>query len=372
VAVVKSTRIAALGLLAAGALAAAACSFPPYDEGLSLGVLTARKMDPVGHVGPLNIWWEDYEGRDTYFLLSKSDLIAGLPLRGYFLGLGNYNVRLEAVEYNGTDHYVSQNRWEDVDNTDPNRLALNMDVAPGSDAFYAYALQDEGRYLISRDLIETYDGEDTLDLDALISADFPGAYSPQVVGVTVMPTTNSTQDEVLILWRDSATRDYHEARYRTTAPPTTPTLALGAPSELRLSGFTGLPSGTQPGYYGHHAASGRSYFSFYDTSEKKYRTFRWDDSLNPVELKEMKHRVDKVLSNGLLFSYGETMGFVYDAGGVRVNRFPLGDLHLSCEIDIGTPRLYFTLPSWGRSGDSNDEFLLVLVYSIPTSEIDEL
>jgi hypothetical protein len=91
------------------------------------------------------------------------------------------------------------------------------------------------------------------------------------------------------------------------------------------------------------------------------------------ELTDMKHRVDKVLSNGLLFSYGETMGYVYDASGVRVNRFPLGDLYLSCEITVGTtPQLFFTLPTWGRVGTGDQSFLLVLVYSIPTSEISDL
>jgi hypothetical protein len=358
-------------------LGALACSFPPYDEGLSLGVITAKKMKPVGRIGPLDLWYGDFEGRDTAFLLTKSDLIAGNPLRGYFVGLGRYNVRIQAVEY-AADHYLAENRWENLDYSEPDRLPIVMDVAKdsasGGGALNAYVFQDGDKFFVSMDLVyqpSSQDAEQNIPLESLLSGAFGGV--PRVLGAAVIPEPVAGSDQVAILWFDQATGQYQEALYRTD--PASGLLPVGAPPYLRGpgTGFTGLPSGTQTGFYGHHPASGRSYFSFYDTSKKKYRTFRWDAGLSVVELTDMKHRVDKVLSNGLLFSYGETMGYVYDASGVRVNRFPLGDLYLSCEITVGTtPQLFFTLPTWGRVGTGDQSFLLVLVYSIPTSEISDL
>jgi hypothetical protein len=346
----------------------AACSFPPYDEGLSLGILSAQKMDPVERIGPLNLWYGEFEGLENSFLPSKSDLIAGNPPRGYLVGLGRYNVRMYSILYN-TEYYVGDNRWQDVDNTEPDQFTVAVDVAKGSDALNAYVFLDTGQYFVSRDLIEPFFAEFDIPFDSLIQAGFPGS-SPRVIGATVVPASDPGYDYVQLLWIDRSTGEYHEARYQTA--PASGGLS-GSGTDIRPAGLTGLPSGIQRGFYGHHDATGRSYLSYYDTSQDKYRTFRWDDSLAVTELTEMKHRVDKVLSNGLLLSYGKTMGFVYNAAGARVNRFPLGDLRLSCEITVGsTPRLFFTLPTWGKSGNGEEDFLFILVYSIPTSEIDEL
>jgi hypothetical protein len=359
-----------LGLVVVLAFGMAACSFPPYDEGLSLGILTAQKMDRLDRIGPLNLWYGEFEGLDTSFLLSKSDLTAGTPPRGYLVALGKYNVRMYSVLYN-TEYYIGDNRWQDVDNTEPDQFTVGVDVAKGSDALNAYVFQETRQLFVSRDLIEPFTAEDEILLDSLI-----GVSNSRVIGATVVPASDPTYDYVQLLWLDVNTGMYHEARYRTN--PLTGGLT-SITTDIRTAGLTGLPSGIQSGFYGHHDASGRSYLSYYDTAKDKYRTFRWDDSLAVdgslavTELTEMKHRVDKVLSNGLLFSYGETKGFVYNASGERVNRFPLGDLHLSCEITAGsTPRLFFTLPTWGYSGNGGEDSLFILVYSIPTSKIDEL
>ncbi|MBN1838203.1 MAG: hypothetical protein JW820_20260 [Spirochaetales bacterium] len=372
----KTTGLKAIGLAAILALGLPACSFPPYDEGLSLGMLTARKMDAVGSIGPLNLWYEEFQGLDTAFLLSKSNLIDGAPIEGYFVAVGAYNLQIFAVEY-GTTHTLGESRWEGLPNThsEQHPLVLEMakDSSNGGGDLYAFAFSDADAHLLTKDLLQPLDGEGIFPLEPLIAADFPGS-DPRVIGVTVVPAASLDYDEVLVLWRDEVSRQYREARYRTEHSPPPPYLSPGAPNDVRLgAGFAGLPSTIDLGFYGHHAASGRSYLSVYIDGQDTYRTYRWDDTLTVTELTAMDRRVDRILSNGLLFSYGETMGYVYDAAGVEVNRFPLGDLRLSCEITVGaTPRLFFTLPTWGRGGNDSDDFLFVLVYSIPTSEIDEL
>ncbi|MBN1836103.1 MAG: hypothetical protein JW820_09655 [Spirochaetales bacterium] len=376
----RTTRLKTLGAAGALALGLAACSFPPYDEGLSLGMLAARKMDPVAAVGPLNLWYGDFQELETRFLLSQSNLIAGLPIEGYVVALGTYNARMFAVERDvlDTNHWIGEERWMSVDNSDPNEFSISVDVAKdptfGGGDLIAFAFQDAGKYLVTRDLLQPLEGEGDFPLDFLIETEF-GVSGAEIVGATLVPASDTNYDEVLVLWFDprAGFEQFHEARFQTIHPPAPPGLALGTPADVRGGfGFTGLPSGIEGGFYGHHAASGRSYLSVYIDGQDTYRTFRWDDSLAVTELTEMERRVDRVLSNGMLFSYGETMGYVFDASGNQVNRFPLGELYLSCEITVGmTPRLFFTLPTWGRGGGGED-FLHILVYSIPTSEIDEL
>ena len=353
-------------LLAALALGTASCGFLPYDEDLSLALLTAGKMESVAVVGPLKLWSGDFRDREVLFLPAKTDLLAGTPLQGYLVGVGSYDVRVHTVLY-GTGYYLGDQLWEPVDNSNPRRFNAAFDVAKQSDALNAYVFRGLDRLFAGWERIPAPGADTDLDLKILISAAFAPVDADTVVGAAVVPNPDPTYDEVVLLWRPVAGggSELREALWQTDA-------AGGLTNPLDLRGGTliaGLPEGLERGFYGHHAGSRRSYLSWYDSGAGRYRTFRWDDSLVASELGDMKHRVDRVLSNGQLFSYGDTSGYLYDAAGRRLTRFPLGALRLACELSDGTTsRLYFTLASWGRDRDKND-FLLIQVFSIPTEDL---
>ena len=114
--------------------------------------------------------------------------------------------------------------------------------------------------------------------------------------------------------------------------------------------------------------------------QKKLRSFRWGSDLNAAELPDLKFPIRRVLSTGRLFARGDTMGYVYDSDGNEINRFPMGGLHLACELidAAGDDWLYFTLPAFGRepeteeNWDRDKEYVVFVVYRIRTSAIEAL
>jgi hypothetical protein len=377
----------AIGLILGLAVALSGCSFPPYQEDLSLGVITASKLgEPLAFVGPLYNWTEELIQRDTVFVPSKQDLhlwaAEGDPIEGFVVAAGDYSARLISVRYDpGSEKYfMSTDSFQPIVNSDPNAFVYQAETIEGGDLlsltyFDPESPRPRGFVVLNQDLNQG--GIPARELNTEFAAPPLSLSSPLVIGAGFYPDPDTSFDRLYALAVDSSGR-FTEAGYETDPGSGLINQAL-VPGRLQVA-ISGLPGGLRQGFYHFDPVSLYSYFSTYDEEKNRFRTYRWNDGLAATELTGVKFPVRAVLSTGRLFARGDTMGYVYDRNGNRINRFPMGGLHLACELidGAGDNWLYFTLRAFGRDPEvpenqnQDREYVLFLVYRIRTRDIDTL
>jgi hypothetical protein len=377
-----------------------ACTLPPYQQDLSLGVLGVQKMTHLGVVGPLDIWPWDVQGRNLYYYPSKDALLAGgpgggLPLKGFLAAVGAYSVRVYFIDYDGSNYLRASNSEWGIDSADPRRFTFaaqsvkDGDAGDGQELLGVIWFDPKGlgrEFLLLDQGFREMTSPAPLDLSLGIAAGLSDPpLDPLVVGGSYYPAEDPSSDVLNGLCIDRTTGLYSEASAQTAAgSPPGPYSGVGSLAAVREKvGIPAIPSDLESAFYFHDPSSKRSYLSYYDNERHGYRSFYWVDPVSPETQAPVTvltglegRRIDLLLSNGWLFSRGEDMGYVYDAEGELLNTFPMGGLQLSYEIFIGSEAFcIFSVPAWFLDPtvtEGSESRLYLLLYYLPTSSLDTL
>jgi hypothetical protein len=117
----------------------------------------------------------------------------------------------------------------------------------------------------------------------------------------------------------------------------------------------------------------KSYVSWFDTAAGSWRCISWTGT-GTVEsnvLSGVTHRIDALLTTGMLFSTEGNVGRVYDSSGTEIASFPLGALRFIGERYVdGAPLALFSLARIVT--ERYGETLAIDLYSIPTAGLETL
>jgi hypothetical protein len=117
----------------------------------------------------------------------------------------------------------------------------------------------------------------------------------------------------------------------------------------------------------------KSYVSWFDTAAGSWRCISWKGTVTVESnvLSGVTHRIDALLTTGMLFSTEGNVGRVYDSSGTEIASFPLGALRFIGERYVdGAPLALFSLARivTERYGGT----LAIDLYSIPTAGLETL
>jgi hypothetical protein len=113
--------------------------------------------------------------------------------------------------------------------------------------------------------------------------------------------------------------------------------------------------------------------SWFDTTAGSWRCVRWNGAgfTDSKVLPGITHRIDALLTTGMLFSTEGNVGRVYDSSGTEIASFPLGALRFIGERYVdGAPLALFSLARIVTERYS--ETLAIDVYSIPAADLESL
>lgn len=118
----------------------------------------------------------------------------------------------------------------------------------------------------------------------------------------------------------------------------------------------------------------KSYASWYDTATSAWKCVSWKGigpSTESSLLTDVTHRIDALLTNGMLLSTEDGVGRLYDPDGVQRAEFLLGALRFVGERFVdGVPTAVFSL---ARTISTEDNRLLYLdIYTVETDRLDDL
>ena len=113
----------------------------------------------------------------------------------------------------------------------------------------------------------------------------------------------------------------------------------------------------------------KSYVSWYDAATGwKCLSWKGTATIESVMLTGVTHRIDALLTNGMLFSTEDGVGRLYSAEGVLEAQFPLGSLRFVGERFIdGVPTAVFSLSRKVSGEDWSGMF--IDVYSVKTADL---
>jgi len=392
------------------------CSLPPYDEGLSLGIETARKMEELGAVrvkiGPVWVWDFDFRNREYYFMPNKA--VGGLPLdpnefkNGFIVSVDERSFDLSYVEYMGgpPENYFFQRGWgEGIDNDDPDSNNYFAETVKGAAPFTSPYLLNFIRYepkdyrnnqlrviqyppppaippdpetweIRSSDIyssglpnfgdfvFDNYNAENVSDPDL--------TEVPVVIGSSMTAADALNSDDQFIFCKFRGGGYFAEFFY-----PTDPSRGIDptAPALHRDNLDFNFPDDVENGFYHHVWSLDLSFFSYFSKTQHKYKNYRWDAAGLLEPLVDMDRRIDAALTNGNLLSFENNRCYVYNSHGKKQYDFLMGGLHFCYEIYLGgppgVPHTVFTLPAMMTERDQEDE-LYFYVYILPTDRLKEL
>ena len=121
----------------------------------------------------------------------------------------------------------------------------------------------------------------------------------------------------------------------------------------------------------------KSYVSWFDTTAGSWRCVRWNGAgfTDSKVLPGITHRIDALLTTGMLFSTEGNVGRVYDSSGTEIASFPLGALRFIGEryVDVDGVQTATALFSLARIvTERYSETLAIDLYSIPTAGLETL
>jgi hypothetical protein len=117
----------------------------------------------------------------------------------------------------------------------------------------------------------------------------------------------------------------------------------------------------------------KSYVSWFDTTAGSWRCISWKGTVTVESnvLSGVTHRIDALLTTGMLFSTEGNVGRVYDSSGTELASFPLGALRFIGERYVdGAPLALFSLARIVT--ERYGETLAIDLYSIPTAGLETL
>lgn len=379
------------------------CGFPPYNEDLSLAIITAEKMKDLGaesrQVGPLPIGRYEFEGSDYYFVPNKGNGFGPEDfMNGFIVRADERDIRLLYVRYEGKDIidnediFMVYGWWWGMDmiNEDPHKLNYRVETLKGSnpsppgppypiiaDYYLSFTRYDANNYQDNRLLLVRFD-EGAKDINILderrLRDEFTSVTSgpSTIVGSSIYPNNvwPPTIDFHYFLCKIDGSGTYDEIE-----APTDLTSGVdygaAAPIPTRINLPLTLPSDLENAFYYHHLVSGRSYVSTYSAVERKYKNYYWHDSGLVKPMVKMDRRIDALLSTGDLLSFDDNRCYIYNSEGEKVSSFVLGGLHFAFEMFLVSEyAVFFTLPLWLQNW--NQEELFFRVYALPTSKLREL
>ena len=408
----KNSRIK-LPVLLAALIPLFTCNLPPYNEGLSLGIDTARKMEDLGaehvRIGPIWIWDFDFRNREYYFMPNKA--IGGPPLdlnefkNGFIVSVDERSVDLSFVEYVGgpPDNYFFQRGWgEGIDNDELDTNNYFAEPVKGAAPFTPPYLLNFIRYEpkdYRNNQLRVIQWPPSPDWEVhpdTIDPPSPGPFLPNlgentyfylfstdplkwptIVGSSISPV-DAGDDLQVCFCKFEGSGNYAEVFYSAVSKSTPPEIwgiDATAPLRHRDNLDFNFPDDVENGFYHYIGSMDMSFFSYYSKTQRKYKNYRWDVAGLLEPLIEMDHRIDAALSNGDLLSFEKNRCYVYDSHGEKQYDFLMGGLHFCYEIYLGgppgVPHIVFTLPAMQTEHDREDE-LYFYVYILPTNRLREL
>jgi hypothetical protein len=394
---VEAMRKSALkiAVLVLGFIPFLTCSLPPYDEGLSLGIETARKMADLGAmrvtVGPLWVWDFDFRNRDYYFMPGKGFGPDDFK-SGFIVSVDERSFDVSYVEYMmgpPEDFFYYRGWGSDITNADPNRLNFHAETVKWG-PFLSFIRFDANNYDENWYFLLTWPPPFPPDwqltdqhLQPFIHGD-PEAFGgvvgkePSIIGSSIWPRPQIDGfDEQVFFCRFDTTGLFAEVIYHTDPgggiipPPPPPTPSAIIRDDLDFN----FPDYFENAFYYRDGFTDISYLSYYSETQRKFKNYRWGPggpgaALTP--LIKMDRRIDAALSNGTLLSFENNRCYVYNSDGEKLYDFLLGGLHFCYEIYFGgIPHVVFTLPAWLGLRNQQDE-LYFNVYALPTDLLSDL
>ena len=364
------------------------CRLPPYDEGLSLGIQTAREMVDLGAenvtVGPIWSWDFYYMDREVYFMPNKGNSLEEFK-SGFIAAVDERSLELSYVEYVPlpSDYFNFYRGWgTGITNQNPKTLNFHMETIKG-DLCLGFTRFNSDNYTTNRYILLAgppsglidwhvidYILRDKINLEA-----FGGdpIKNPTIIGSSIWPRpyTDNYDDQVFFCRFEGSGR-YAEVRYDTD-----PGSGLIAPIILSEDIEFTFPDDFENAFYYHNGDTNISFLSYYSNTQRKYKNYSWETVLPLLKpLVDMDRRIDAVLTTGQLLSFENNRCYVYNDQGKEQFDFLLGGLHFCYEIELdlyGAPVSYlvFTLPARLDLWAEEDE-LYFKVYLLPTDLLDEL
>ena len=374
------------------------CGFPPYNEDLSLAILTAEKMVDLGaetrQIGPLPVGRYEFEGTDYYFLPNKGtgsgpeDFMSGFIVRA-----DERDIRLYYVRYEGKDAVDNEDIftvygwwWMDMSNEDSHKLNYQVETLKGSstgaigppypingDYYLSFTRYNANNYQDNRLLLVRFEegvGYINVVDDQQLSSNLLPSGPATIVGSSIYPFADwpPATDYHYFLRKIDGSGTYDEIEATTDLSSGISGAAL---IPTRTDMLLTLPPDLENAFYYHHPASGRSYVSTYSAVERKYKNYSWHDSGLIKPMVKMERRIDALLSNGDLLSFENNRCYIYNSEGEQVSDFVLGGLHFAFEMFLFSEyAVFFTVPLWSQEWDQEE--LYFRVYALPTNKLREL
>jgi hypothetical protein len=370
------TTLGALFALLALLGALAGCSLPPYNEELSLSLVTKSKMQLVASGGPVHAWLDDNATQAGYFFLpARNDPAIG----GFFATVASYGMKVWFLKYAEDTLYAS---WaiglENANDRTNNYLLQPIESVSSENCLSLVRYLASGGYAANdMTLVRALD---PFSVGATTSVRFDSivAVSAIAVGSNIYPDSVTGSDRQFFLCKDETAGTYAEVECMTSETSGVTSPSVGTPFTLSV-----LPSDLKNAFYFHNPSTGKSYLSYWSGSAKEYRSWSWTPvttppGIDPPDLKQLvgiKDRIDAVLTTGQLLSFADGACTVYSAEGSKQHRFPLGGLHFCYERwdpTDSTFKLYFSLAYWMYGEDEVDDKLFFETYAIPTADLAKL
>ncbi len=368
----KAIRRPVLALLAA---ALAGCLLPPFDSGLSLAYKSADKMRLVAEIGPVRYWGGGGAGKGIYFLPSRTlfpDDTTGLgATHGLVVAAGDYGPRVWYLDSDpaggaaiyGDRQFLIDSRDDSLYNWQI--FMINGTAGTGPDYFVLHDRRAAAAGTADLTRVQ-YDRFVRNLSNAPNGGTFvnPVKWSDMTTphGTLVGVSFRAIEDRASFLEGSSGAYDEH--RFQPGGSDWSPFVPIAR-------GPVPLPVTSTNGFYQHDSNSGRSVFSF--PSSFGYTTWVWEEPAPYIpRMLPIGRRIDVLLSTGELYHRGEGSDVVYGWDGKKKHEFPVGDLRLADERDVGgVATLIYTLV-FREHENKDDDAVHLRVYTIPTADLDEL
>ncbi len=342
------------------------CYLPPFDEDLSLAMLTAGKLNLETVTGPVVLEGHDEVNDTVYFIPEKGGFIgSGFAVREGIdhLGLAYVDGTISGENY--LDMYQSGNElFRDGSNSFDYRLdtvysgpyiAFFQANNPGNDNFFVWDstfINVYGPYLLESQMSTDYNtGLNTIN---------------EIAGLSLYPN-NTMVDRMHIMGLDS-TNVLGEGTYIIDNA----SLTYSSDGNYDVPIYGDMASG---GFYYYDPNSTYSFYSV--PNGDSYINYSWylDMAPMPVEMTGFTRRIEAVLTDGNLFCVEGNNGYIHAQDGSELGSFPLGGLKFIHEVwDSAEARyeLIFTHTySTEIQGDHRRNYYYE-VYSLPTANLSQL
>ncbi len=117
----------------------------------------------------------------------------------------------------------------------------------------------------------------------------------------------------------------------------------------------------------------KSYVSWFDTAAGTWKCVTWKGTatIESALLTKVTHRIDALLTNGMLFSTEDGVGRLYDPDGGQLAEFPLGALRFAGErLESGVPVVVFSMAR--TVVEDYQTRLSIDVYTVETADLENL